>query len=182
VEAKIGVMQRLFALYFQFSRVLDQWTKVFVVGLLAVMFFNVMAQVFCNYILRSGLSWSEEFSRLLLAWGTFAGAALVTRRTLHIGLNVVIQLAPKRMESAIRLAGYLIVLLFLYGLTLWGWKLCFFGRSQTSTYLDISYFWFYLGVPIGSSLMIIQTIYLALCEIMVLCRKEEAVDELKKRG
>ncbi|MBW2147801.1 MAG: TRAP transporter small permease [Deltaproteobacteria bacterium] len=173
-------MIRLVKMYYKFAWLLDIGTKYFCVGLTLTMFVNVMAQVFCNYVLRSGLSWSEEFSRLLLVWMTFSGAALVSRRALHIGLTAVINLAPYRLRHILKLAGFIIVMFFLYGLTIWGWKLSVFGKAQTSTYLTISYFWFYLGIPLGSFLIFIQTLYLALREIMAFYYQEDLDKEFQE--
>ena len=47
-------MQRLFKLYDEFAWWADWVTKYFCVFLSAVMFIVVMAQVFFNYVLRSG--------------------------------------------------------------------------------------------------------------------------------
>ena len=142
-------MESFFKLYDRFAWRVDWLTKYVIVAVTVFLFFLVMAQVICNYLLRSGLSWSEELAKLLLAWLAFVGAALATRRFLHIGLGAVVDLLPGRLQSLTRLAGYAVALAFLYALTVQGWKLAIFGQAQTSNYLNISYFWFYFGSPLG---------------------------------
>lgn len=173
-------MNSIYKSIYKFSWWVDHFTKYACVALTVTMFFNVIAQVFCNYVLRNGLSWSEEFSRLLLVTMTFFGASLVTRRSLHIGLTAFLKLFPYRIQNIIKFIGFIIVLFFLYGLILWGVRLSIFGISQTSTYLNISYFWFYLGIPIGGVLIFIQTFYLAFREVMIFLNRESVFKEIEK--
>ncbi len=158
---------------------LDWANQYFSFVLLVGVFFCIIAQVFCNYLLRSALSWSQELSRILLVWMTFFGSALVTRRSLHIGLTVFVEFLPKRFQCIVKLSTYMFVLVFLYAVIVYGWKLSLFGRGQTLTYIDMSYFWCYLGVPLGSSLMFVQVLYLQLKELLILLQKEELLKEFE---
>jgi len=161
-------VEAFFKRYDRFAWRVDWLTKYIIVGVTAGLFLLIMAQVIFNYFLRSGLSWSEELAKLLLAWLAFVGAALATRRFLHIGLNAVVDLLPGRLQSIIKLAGYIVALAFLYALMVQGWQLAFFGQAQTSNYLNISYFWFYCGIPIGAMLNAIQVFYILFAEITIL--------------
>jgi TRAP-type C4-dicarboxylate transport system permease small subunit len=158
---------------------LDWLNKYFSFTLLIGVFFCIMMQVFFNYVLGNALSWSQELSRILLVWLTFFGAALVTRRSLHIGLTMVIGLLPPRVQNVFKLCGYGIALFFIYAIIFYGWKLSLFGRAQTLSYLDISYFWCYLGLPLGSSLIFIQVVYLGLKEILFFLKKEASIKEFE---
>lgn len=160
-------MKKAFDLYDRFAWWLDLGTKYFIVGLTTFMFLVVMAQVIFNYGFKSGLSWSEELSKLLLAWLTFIGASLVSRRYLHIGLDAVVNRLPHRPRHLVKMGGLIVALCFLYALTIWGWRLAVFGQAQSSNYLNVSYFWFYLGIPLGGLLTFLQTLYLLIVEIQV---------------
>ncbi len=158
-------MKPIFHFFDRLASWMDHMTQWIIVAVTVTLFGVIMAQVIFNYFLRSGLSWSEELAKLLLAWLAFVGAALATRRFLHIGLNAVVNLLPLKIQSLIRLGGYGVSLALLYALAVQGWRLAFFGQAQTSNYLNISYFWFYFGIPIGAMFNAIQVFYLLFREI-----------------
>jgi TRAP-type C4-dicarboxylate transport system permease small subunit len=92
---------------------------------------------------------------------------------------MVIGLLPPRVQNVFKLCGYGIALFFIYAIIFYGWKLSLFGRAQTLSYLDISYFWCYLGLPLGSSLIFIQVVYLGLKEILFFLKKEASIKEFE---
>ena len=53
-----------------------------------------LIQVFCRYVLNNSLSWPEEMAKFAFVWFVFLGAAMVTRRSRHI----VIDLVPRSLE------------------------------------------------------------------------------------
>lgn len=156
---------------------LDKLTKYFSFGLLISVFFCIMLQVFCNYILNNALSWTQELSRILLVWLTFFGAAVVTRRYLHIGLTMLVERTPPKVQNITTVLGYVASCFFIVALIIHGWRLSLFGTSQTLTFLNISYFWCYVGIPVGGTFIFIQVLYLIVREIAAFFGK---VDELKE--
>ena len=52
-----------------------------------------LVQVFCRYVLNDSLIWPEEMARFAFVWFVFLGAAMVTRRSGHI----VIDLLPRAL-------------------------------------------------------------------------------------
>lgn len=171
--SRFPLMKTFFWCCDRFASWMDHLTQWITVGVTVTLFGVIMAQVIFNYFLRSGLSWSEELAKLLLAWLAFVGSALATRRFLHIGLNALVNLFPRKPQSLIRMAGYLVALSFLYALTVQGWRLAFFGQAQTSNYLNISYFWFYFGIPIGAMMNAIQVFYLLFREVELFIHPEQ---------
>ena len=53
-----------------------------------------LIQVFCRYVLNNSLSWPEEMAKFAFVWFVFLGAAMVTRRSRHI----VIDLVPRSLS------------------------------------------------------------------------------------
>lgn len=158
---------------------IDWVNKYFSFGLLVGLFFCIMLQVFFNYVLSNALSWTQELSRILLVWLTFFGASLVTRRKLHIGLTMLVERTPRRIQNIVMILGYIVTISFLVATIIHGWSLSFFGASQTLTYLNISYFWCYVGIPIGTTCILLQVVYLTLNEGFSFFRKEEMVKEFE---
>lgn len=69
-------------------------------NLLILGFIAMIAMVFGNVVLRygfdSGITVSEELSRLIFVWLTFGGAFLVAREGGHLGMtSLVLMLGPK---------------------------------------------------------------------------------------
>lgn len=69
-------------------------------NLLIVGFVAMIAMVFGNVVLRyafnSGITASEELSRLLFVWLTFGGAFLVAREGGHLGMTTVVLMLGQR--------------------------------------------------------------------------------------
>ncbi len=158
---------------------IDWVNKYFSFGLLVAVFLCIMLQVFCNYVLSNALSWTQELSRILLVWLTFFGAALVTRRKMHIGLTMLVEKTPRRIQNIVMILGYIVTILFIGATIIHGWSLSLFGTSQTLTYLNVSYFWCYVGIPIGATCILLQILYLILNEGFSFFRKEELIKEFE---
>ena len=45
--------------------------------------------MFCRYVLNNSLSWPEEMAKFAFVWFVFLGAAMVTRRSRHIVIDLV---------------------------------------------------------------------------------------------
>jgi TRAP-type C4-dicarboxylate transport system permease small subunit len=73
------------------------------VGLLVAITAIVLVQVAGRYILTNPFIWTEEVTRLLLIWLTFVAGAAVTRRGLHISVDMFLRAMPTR--SRILVAG-----------------------------------------------------------------------------
>lgn len=158
---------------------IDWVNKYFSFGLLMAVFLCIMLQVFCNYVLSNALSWTQEMSRILLVWLTFFGAALVTRRKLHIGLTMFVERTPRKIQNIVMVLGYITTIFFIVATITHGWRLSLFGTSQTLTYLNVSYFWCYVGIPVGATCILLQIIYLILNEGLSFFNKEEVAKEFE---
>src|SRR4030042_919798 len=59
-----------------------------------------VTQVLFRYVLMIPLPWTEELARFTLVWVTFLGAASVTRRKLHLAVDIFIsKLAPGKART-----------------------------------------------------------------------------------
>lgn len=72
------------------SRVLE----VSIVCCLAVMSVLVFGNVVLRYAFNSGITLSEELSRLLFVWLIFLGAILASREHAHIGVDLLVKRLP----------------------------------------------------------------------------------------
>ncbi len=77
----LRVVQRIFDTLFAGAMIL---AKVLVVGMVLLIFVNV----FMRYVLRSGITWSEEIALVMSVWFIFIAMALGVRKNLHISIHL----------------------------------------------------------------------------------------------
>lgn len=137
--------------------VLDEWTNVVCIAVLAVMTVVACFEVFVRYVLGQSLPWADEVPKYLMIWMTFLGASLATRRDVHVGFTGFVDWLPPRMKRWILLLSRLLVLLFLYYVIRWGFILTFsMGFVSVTAALQIPFFWIFLSCPLGGCLMMLQ--------------------------
>jgi TRAP-type C4-dicarboxylate transport system permease small subunit len=95
-------------------------------NLLITGFVAMIVMVFGNVVLRygfnSGITMSEEASRMIFVWLTFGGAFLVALEGGHLGMTTVVQMLGLRGRFACRLAAE-VLSLFCMALLVWGcWR------------------------------------------------------------
>ena len=56
-------------------------------------------QVFFRYVLKNSLSWSEEFQKYMHIWLIFLAIPLAYKNGSHIGMNVLFDRMPPRMQK-----------------------------------------------------------------------------------
>lgn len=137
--------------------VLDGWTNVVCISVLAVMTVVACFEVFVRYVLGQSLPWAEEVPKYLMIWLTFLGSSLATRRDMHVGFTGLVEWLPPRIRRWIVLLGRLLVILFLYYMVRWGFVLTFsMGFVSVTAALQIPFFWIFLSCPLGGCLMMLQ--------------------------
>jgi tripartite ATP-independent transporter DctM subunit len=110
-----------------------------------------LIQVFCRYVLNNSLSWPEEMAKFAFVWFVFLGAAMVTRRSRHI----VIDLVPRSLEPgmlrihavAVRvISASVAAFLLIYGADLVS------KSTFTSPALQWPYTYLYLAIPVSAAI------------------------------
>ncbi len=135
---------------------------------LAVMSVTVLLQVYFRYVAQAPLPWSEELSRYLLVFLTFAGAALAYYRGAHVSLDLLPQKLSERRKAA--LGVFLAAAVGLLGFTLLisGYDLLTRNHAQRSPAM---------GVP-----MSMPNAAIALCGgLLLLFAVERAWLELRRK-
>lgn len=86
---------------------------------LACMAVLVFGNVVLRYGFNSGITFSEEISRLLFVWLTFLGTILASREHAHLGVDSLVKRLPHGARQAcILVSGVLMILMC--GLLFWG--------------------------------------------------------------
>ncbi len=96
-------MARVFDFYFLML-------KAVIALLLAGMVVLVFGNVVLRYALNTGITYSEELSRIFFVWLTFLGAVVAMREHAHLGVDSLLRRLPPRCAQAAVLAGHALML------------------------------------------------------------------------
>jgi TRAP-type transport system small permease protein len=128
------------------------------ITLMVVLVVIVFSSVISRYFLNSSIAWAEEISRFILIWMVFIGAVLAYANKEHLGLDIVVDIVPRKAGKILRLLADVAVF---YALTLvinGGYKLTVNSMDSLTPALEIPSGYMYLIVPIAGVLMAIITV------------------------
>jgi C4-dicarboxylate transporter DctM subunit len=133
------------------SRTIDLVVEILAASLLVGTVGIALIQVFFRYILNNSLSWPEEMARFAFVWFVFLGAAMVTRRSRHIVIDVLPRSLPPqwlRVHPALVrvISAAVATFLIAYGSEL------VIRSSYVSPALQWPYTYLYLAVPVGAAI------------------------------
>ncbi len=114
--------------------------------------------IFTNVVLHAlskDFAWLTEFGELLMVWVTFLGGAAAAQRGAHMSINEFLDKLDSagRRKADLLVQGFSLVLLaivFFYGI-----KIVASSWGNVLTTLEWPMAWQYMGLPIGSGLMML---------------------------
>jgi TRAP-type C4-dicarboxylate transport system permease small subunit len=117
---------------------------------MAVMLVLVFGNVVLRYAFNSGLTVSDELSRLLFVWMVFLGAlaALFERR--HLGVDTLVAHLSRRGRLVCFLLSNALMLYATWLVFLGGWQQALITLDATTPVLGVSQAWFYAPVLLFS--------------------------------
>ncbi len=115
----------------------------------------VLLEVVARNIVHFPTTWAEELSRFMCVWTVFLGAAAAWARNTHIVINILprrLKGLPKRMLTLMNqiLSGIFILCVWVGAIII-----MFVQYEAKTTALEISISWFYLGLFVGTTGMLI---------------------------
>lgn len=137
----------------------------FVIDNLAILFLGSMTliitfQIFTRFFFSYTPRWSEELSLLLLIWVTFFGIAVGFREKLHIGMEFLVKLFPKKIQRLFEFFTKILILvtggIFVY----YGVQFTKLMHNSKMAGLGIPQSFLYACIPICGFLLIIYAIEL----------------------
>jgi len=99
--------------------------------MLVAMSLVTCSQVFTRKVFNYSIRWSEEVPLILMIWFGFIAMAIGVREYLHISIEVIYKLFPKKMQKVVEKFAYLMVAAFGIFMVIWGWDLT--SKMMTST-------------------------------------------------
>jgi TRAP-type C4-dicarboxylate transport system permease small subunit len=103
--------------------------------------------------LGSPILWAIDVAMLLFIWCSFLGADAALRAKQHIIIDIVVRMFPQRVQRALLIAHWALIVAFLLTLVVLGTELTMLNVERPMGDTDISYAYVTAAVPIGSLLM-----------------------------
>ena len=117
-----------------------------VVGI--VMTLAIILQV-ANRYLPLGVTWTEEVSRLSFIWFCFICVAIAYVERAHPCISNLVALFGPKFRRVYDFFPFLAVLCMSIMLSYFGVEMAFMSVSQRSPIMRLSYFWFYMPIPVS---------------------------------
>lgn len=127
---------------------------VIIVFMLSIVVIITM-QMIWRYVLTSPLGWTGELSRYLFIYMSLLAAAIGIRKKVHIGVDFVVERLPQRLEKLLGIFSYLIIIVFMIYLFIYGARLSQETMLQTSPTLGVPMGYMYLVLPLFAVLVVI---------------------------
>jgi TRAP-type C4-dicarboxylate transport system permease small subunit len=131
------------------TRVLETLT---LIGI-SVVSATVVVEVILRYGFGSSLIFTEELTRYTMVWVAFLGGVVALRDGAHVATGGIGDRFGPAVGRAASLLADGLALLFLLTLAWASIQTLPNQRDQYTTTLEVSIFWFYLAIPVGSVLM-----------------------------
>ena len=143
-------------------------------AIMTVMLVVVSAQVWYRFVLNNPLAWSEEVARYLCVWISFLGSAVGVRMNVHLGIDLIDKILSPKGRVIMSVLVNLLIQIFLVIVIFWGFNILKIVQFQKSASMGIPMIYPYLAVPVGSSLMLLNSLRSTWGVIFLQKDKEEA--------
>ncbi len=148
-----------------FSKIYDTIEEIVPVVLFLFIFALMSFQIFTRYLLHFTLPWNIELSRYTFVWLSFVGAAYVRKKHAHIKIEILFNYLNRKLPAGFQKALWLfkeiLTLLYLVALIYFGFILAYKSRRFMSQAMQISQFFLYISVSVGSVLYLLREIQLS---------------------
>lgn len=118
----------------------------------------VVTLVIARYGFNAPIFWGEEMARLMMFYLVLIGSAVALRRNQHPRLTMLLQALPQRTARGLEFVIDAVVLGTLCVLFFQGLDLALEEAIMKTPSLRVSYFWVYLGYPLGAGLALLQLV------------------------
>lgn len=125
---------------------------------LALLSLFVVLQVVCRYALGAPLTWSEELARYLQIWMVMLGSAVMMRKGGHLAIDLVTSSLPAKAKRVTDFVAFAAIIIFFAIVCYQGIFLTINAARQTSPAMNMPMSYVYAALPVGSALILMETI------------------------
>lgn len=115
---------------------------------------------------QGGIFWAEEVSRYVSIWIVFLAGGLGVRYWIHLNVDILILLLPRRAQSFVVIGCLVLMMVFQAVLIWYGTMLTISNHAQQSASLQMPMSYAYAAIPVGAVIMFGETFRLILREIV----------------
>ena len=130
-------------------------------GLIAVL---VITAVFFRYVLSDPLIWTEEFIVIVFTWMLFIGLSSGFRQRMHIRIDALLIVLPRRGRAAFGLVAVMATMITLVALAWFGTEQALIMATTQTPMMRISAAWAVSALPVGAALSCIHILRHAVCD------------------
>jgi C4-dicarboxylate transporter DctQ subunit len=119
LNKSLHMEQSIFA---RIGRVTDLIEETLIAGFLGLMTLLTFTNVVFRYVLNDNILWALELTVFMFAWMILVGASYGVKRHFHIGVDVVINMAPEKLRKVYALISVSACLAFSVLLLIGSWN------------------------------------------------------------
>lgn len=134
-----------------FSNFIKRFLALMMMVIAALTFY----QVVMRYLFNRAPSWSEELVRFLFIWCSFVAAAIGIKEHIHIGVDVFVNLLPKKWVPLVEILVNFGIIVFSIYMIYFGWGVTVMAHSQPSPAMGLPMSWVYLSIPIMGLMLLL---------------------------
>lgn len=109
-------------LYYRLGKMTDYAEETLIASFLGLMTLLTFANVVVRYVFNSNILWALELTVFMFAWMVLVGASYGVKKHFHIGVDVIINIAPKGLKKTFSLLAVSCCLFFSISLLIGSWN------------------------------------------------------------
>ncbi|MDT8444017.1 MAG: TRAP transporter small permease [Desulfuromonadales bacterium] len=141
--------------------------------LVALMVLDVWLGVISRYMVDLQITWTEELARYLMIWGSLLAVSCGVYYREHVGLMLLLESLPSKLQMVIRVVLDLLGLAFFLVLTWYGFNMARDGASQYATIFNMTMTVPFAAVPVSAGLAALQMLLVSIRDLTHLAPGEK---------
>ena len=125
---------------------------------LGIVFLVTFTQVIQRYVFNMSIPWATDVIRIAFIYSVFSGMCVGVIRKTHLNIDVVVQLVPKGVRTAMAVVSDVMVAVFLSVVLRYSIPFIQGNADQYTPYIAYPMSWVYAIFPITAAVMIIALI------------------------
>jgi len=162
--------KKVYLMFFNgYSKISNAVTKVSTVLCYTLIIFVtsvIGSAVFYRYVLNNPIQWAEEVARYTLIWLTMLAASIAIKKRSHISLTTIVKYLKSEVSLILEIILYGVIIGIIIIIARYS-TIMVVTRSVNvfSPSIGIRMLWAHLSLPVGFSLIILQSVYIVLEDI-----------------
>ena len=134
--------------------------------LLGLVALSLLLQVISRTLFSFSFAWVDESSRYLMIWVSLLMASVLIHDKDLISVDFLDKFWPPFLKKYRDILIRIVFFLLFAVMTIEGFSQAIYAYNETTIALGISWFWVYLSIPIGSLLMLLQMVFVAVVDFV----------------